>query len=201
MLVCNVNLVEQNQTNNLSEKSILFDIGANVGFYTFLAAKKLNDTGMIFSFEPVLRNLSYLYRHLELNGLKNVVVIPLACSDENSLEKFFFDSDSALGHMIESKEIHNFNFRAYTYVQTITLDSFVSKSGIAPDLIKIDVEGSELKVLKGAVNLLKERKPKIFLSIHSAQLEIDCIKYLECIDYKYKLVDEKEKPSVEYLFF
>lgn len=195
-----LNMVEEKQTNefikHINKNSVIFDIGANVGYYSLLAAK-LATEGKVLAFEPVLRNLHFLYKHNDLNNINNILVIPLACSDSNSLSVFSFDSDAALGHLIEN-ENYNIDSIHSTIVHTITVDKFVEVVKFIPDILKIDVEGAELLVLKGASDTLKKCKPKIFLSIHSTELEIHCVDYLRQLGYETKLIDEKERPSVEY---
>ena len=195
-------LIENKQTSEflkqVKEGDIVFDIGANVGYYTILASKIVGANGKVFSFEPVVRNLTFLYRHIILNKLSNVIVLPLACADESSLKMFSFGRTIAEGHLIDDVSPRNFNFLSFTYVHTTRLDEFCKYSNIKPGIIKIDVEGAELQVLKGAEQTLLKSKPKIFLSIHSAILEKDCIDYIKSMGYNTVLLDEKERPSVEY---
>src|ERR1017187_7151866 len=67
-------------TETLSAGDVFFDIGANIGYYSLLAGRLVGPRGVVVAVEPVVRNLSFLYRHLELNRLRNVRVIPAACS-------------------------------------------------------------------------------------------------------------------------
>lgn len=200
-----LNLVEHEQTteflNRVKKNFIVFDIGANVGYYTLLSSLQVGPKGKVYAFEPVIRNLSYLNRHIELNKLKNVVVLPLACSDKSELVEFSFGPNRAEGHLIEVDNKKNINkeFISDTYVHTISIDEFVHHSKNLPNIIKIDVEGAELLVLSGAKETIKNQKPIIFLSIHSEELEITCKEFLIEFGYEFILLDEKERPSVEYL--
>ncbi|MEX1027483.1 MAG: FkbM family methyltransferase, partial [Candidatus Paceibacterota bacterium] len=63
----------------------MFDIGANVGYYTLLASKLVGRAGTVVALEPAVRNLTFLYRHVALNKADNVRVLPLACADSLSL--------------------------------------------------------------------------------------------------------------------
>jgi len=199
------NLFEIKQTteffNRINSGDIVFDIGANIGYYSMLSSRKIGENGKIFSFEPVIRNLSFLYRHVEQNKLKNITILPLACSENSELVKFSFGLDTAQGHLLEVenpvKTVNSYD--RITYIHTISIDEFISRSGNYPNIVKIDVEGSELLVLKGAVETLTNIKPVIFLSIHSNDLEISCKEYLLKFGYKFILLDEKERPSVEYI--
>ncbi|MBI1937115.1 MAG: FkbM family methyltransferase [Ignavibacteriales bacterium] len=200
-----LNKIEKKQTNEfiyqVKPEDIVFDIGANVGYYTMLASRIVGEKGKVFSFEPVVRNLVYLYNHIKLNKLKNVVILPFACSEESELELFLFGPNFAQGHIENNFKILEFDSESQTFVNTITIDKFTSISGVMPNIIKIDVEGSELFVLKGAKETMTKHKPKIFLSIHSNDLEIICKEYLKDFSYQFILLDEKERPSVEYLCY
>ena len=86
-------------------------------------------------------------------------------------------------------------------IQTITLDTFCREMGVNPNLVKIDVEGAELLVLKGARNLLDEFSPPIILAVHpywlpTGQSPVQIIKLLKA--YGYTVFDAKGNP-VEFL--
>ncbi len=200
-----LNRVEQKQTiqfiNHVRRDDIVFDIGANVGYYSILASRIVGKKGIVFSFEPVVRNLVFIYNHVRLNKLENVVILPFACSEKTRLEIFSFGPDFAQGHIENTSKILNFNSYSQTFVNAVTIDEFVNKSGFMPNVIKLDVEGAELLVIKGAKETLIKCKPKIFLSVHSSELEVSCIKYLRDLSYNFILIDEKERPSVEYLCY
>lgn len=139
---------------NIDKKSIFFYIGANVGLYTLLFARY---SKKVFSFEPLPRNISYLYKTLKINNIFNADIIPCAISNENNIDYFKRGKNASMGMLSKNGDLP---------VITLSIDYFISKIGIIPDVLKIDVEGVELKVLKGTENLLKNHSPKIFLSTH-----------------------------------
>lgn len=170
--------VEPEQTSAFVEAirpgSAFFDIGANVGYYTVLASRLVGGDGRVIAFEPVPRNLEFLRRHLELNCLANVTVVPMAVSDNCGTAGFSLGLDTAMGHIGEDGEIT---------VETTTLDHMVDQLGCGPDVVKIDVEGSEIEVLTGAAETLRTHKPMIFLSTHSNKLREDCLAHLRGLGY------------------
>lgn len=170
-----LNLTESSQLNLakdlIPKNGISFDIGANVGLYTLLFSRY---SKKVYAFEPLYRNIEYLYQVLKINNVVNVEILHLAVSDFNGDMFFREGSNIALGKLNESGKI---------IVSVISLDSFIFNRRIYPDVLKVDVEGSELSVLKGAKEYLKKFNPIIFLSTHSEKLKKDCIHFLVNLDY------------------
>ncbi len=170
--------MEREQTAAMAEVlkpgGIFFDIGANVGYYTILASRLVRDGGKVVSFEPVPRNLEFLQRHVELNDIENVTVMPFAVSNENSTVRFAIGPNNAMGHIDPDGGL---------LVETVTLDTIIDELSLLPDVLKMDVEGAERNVLLGAVKLFERAKPIIFLSTHSDELRGWCFEHLTCLGY------------------
>jgi len=132
---------------------VIYDVGANAGFYTLLSSVLTGKTGKVFAFEPVPSNIFYIKRHIELNLLDNTTVIKKAVSDKITKLKFTLSSNPSMGHISEEGEIE---------VETISLDEFVKQGNSPPDLIKMDIEGAEFDALSGAKEILKTKKSIIF---------------------------------------
>jgi FkbM family methyltransferase len=144
---------------------VVYDLGANVGFYTLLAAKLAGPTGRVVAFEPVPRNLGYLRRHLALNQCENVSVVAAAVSDRSGTARFRDGPAHTVGTLARDE-------RGYD-VQVVALDDYCAAP--APRVIKIDVEGAEADVLRGAARVLREARPIVLLSTHSTALRHECI--------------------------
>lgn len=183
-------------TNLLRAGQIFFDVGANVGFYSLLGSRLVRGTGRVIAFEPMPRNLAFLYRHVRLNRAENVTILPLACADACSTELFVAGENHALGRLEGSKrESGEAPPQAPgILVATISLDAAAQKLGLRPDVVKIDVEGAELRVLQGATDILSHVRPALFLSVHSEQLRQDCLACLGEFDYR---VEPLNAPSLE----
>ena len=78
---------------------MLFDIGANVGYYTILGARLVGPRGKVVAVEPVVRNLAYLYRHIVLDKASNVSIVSAACSDTVSITTFSLGQNFAMGYL------------------------------------------------------------------------------------------------------
>lgn len=167
----------------VSKSSVVYDIGAHVGFYTLLASELVGQDGDVIAFEPVPRNLKYLKKHLEINNSTNVTLIEAAVSYNDGISHFNETLNTSMGHLSEDGNLS---------VNTVSIDELVGNGKIpAPDYIKIDVEGAELFVLKGAKSTLSNYSysPKIFLATHNHRVpnvHIDCCDFLASLDYKLK---------------
>lgn len=142
----------------VSSENIVFDIGANVGFYSLLASILVGDQGRVISFEPVKRNINYLRQHLEINKIDNVTVIEAAVSDMNGLAMFDPSFEASMGHFSET---------GTERVQTVSIDSLIEQNQLPfPQVMKIDIEGAEVLALIGAQNTINNNHPIIFLATH-----------------------------------
>ena len=160
-------------------ESVCFDVGANVGLYTLLFARYGKQ---VFAFEPLPRNVSYLYRAIHANRLRNATVIPWAVSETFQTASFDLGENCAVGSMADGGP---------QPAVCIGLDEFAETYQVEPDLIKIDVEGAEESVLRGAADLLARKKPKLLLSTHNEQAQDACLKLLREAGYQsFQKLDE-----------
>ena len=165
----------------LKTSSLCYDIGANVGFYTLLFSLYAEE---VLAFEPLPRNLYYLIRLLELNKVTNTTIMPCAVSETAKISNFAKNEDYGLGKLDKEGDLQ---------VLVTTCDQVVKETKKVPDLLKIDVEGAELGVLKGAKNLLESCHPSILLSVHSDQLRLGCLNYLKDMNYNNIIPINSEK--------
>ncbi|MDC0166836.1 FkbM family methyltransferase [Gammaproteobacteria bacterium] len=153
--------------NESKHARCVLDVGAHIGLTTLPVAKVINQEGTVFAFEPGKVNSKFLEMHISANRLANVDVIKSLVGDENKENTSFFESEDVSG-MNSIAEIRT-NHQG-TAVDMVTLDTIVDIKGLIPEIIKIDVEGAELKVLRGAKRALTKHRPVLFLSVHPRQL-------------------------------
>jgi FkbM family methyltransferase len=157
----------------------VLDVGANVGFYSLLASRLVGDGGRVFAFEPLPRNLFYLRRHLDLNGAGNVAVHAVAVAEATGSEFLDVQGDPSMA---------SFSERGLA-VPTVSLDQFFdAASAPPPSFVKIDVEGAESRVLRGAKRTLRVNHPTVLLSAHGWKQYAECRAILESEKYAMKLV-------------
>lgn len=164
-------------------EAIFFDIGANVGLYTILMARRCRH---VYAFEPLPRNLRYLARAVEINRLSNVTIVPCAVADRVALTYFEAGENCATGYVAET---------GAQPVLTVSCDEFMDRCGVVPSLLKIDVEGGEIVVLRGASRSLASR-PHILLSTHSDALRNECLDLLRSRGYTaFQRLDDGSLPG------
>lgn len=154
---------------NYAKKSkVIYDIGAHVGYYTLLASKYAEHGGKIFSFEPLPGNIQILKRHVAINKRQNIVIIEKAVTIKTGVSVFTNSGNDVANTLCENSPL--FQFEKTIEIETTALDDMLLKGFILPpQLIKMDIEGSELEALRGAESLLRKFHPVIFLSTHNCQ--------------------------------
>jgi FkbM family methyltransferase len=140
---------------------VVVDVGAYIGLYALALGKRVGPAGQVFAFEPTPDSFQVVLRHVELNGLQGQVrAVRAAVGRENGTVSF--SADQGIQASMVSKPSST-----AVRVECVTLDSFFPDARI--DILKIDVEGFEEDVLKGARTVLSEpgRRPRrIFIEVH-----------------------------------
>lgn len=135
---------------------VVFECGAHHGEATILLSRWVGASGRVVAFEPVPRNVEILRRQVEINGLRNVTVVHAAVGKEPGRLRITDESNAEVagrsGPGIE--------------VEVVRLDDWLDRG---PTVLKIDVEGFEAELLKGAQQIL-ERRPRVSLELHAPAL-------------------------------
>ncbi len=168
-------------SRTLQPGMVVYDIGANVGLYTLLAARRVGPAGRVFSFEPGPQNVSFLKRHLVMNRLANVTVIEAAVGERSGTGAFDAGPNQSEGRLTADGNLH---------VTIVALDEMIQAGALLDaDLMKIDVEGAENLVLHGAKALLVKCHPMIFLATHTSESHYACCKFLNDLGYRLATID------------
>jgi FkbM family methyltransferase len=163
-------------SKTIRPRSVVYDVGAHVGFYTLLAATLVGPQGHVVAFEPVPRNIGFLKEHLKLNGITNVTVVEAAAGTGEGSAWFDEGPTSSMGHLSATGALR---------VHTVRIDEMVAAGKIPPpEYIKMDVEGAEALVLTGAKATLIERLPTLFISTHGPQVHRECVELLRALPYE-----------------
>ncbi len=140
----------------LRNKKVIFDIGANLGWYSLLFS-------IIHSFEPIPNTFNFLKKNIEINDCRNITLNNIALSNSNKRLPFFYTENHS--GMASSRNLESVNNVRKFYIKAETLDNYCEKYKINPDFIKCDVEGAELMVFLGAKNVIEINKPIVFSEI------------------------------------
>jgi FkbM family methyltransferase len=144
----------------VNESDTIFDIGANIGWYSNHLSKKLPGAA-IYSFEPIPETFAQVKRNTELNGAKNITLNNVALSDKIQTLTFYY-SPTITGASSAANITENENMTKLE-CQTNTIDRFVKENNITKlDFIKCDVEGAEFMVYKGGAETIEKYKPIVF---------------------------------------
>lgn len=175
--------------------SVVFDIGANVGFFTVLAARLVGADGRVFAFEPVPENAAQIRRNAGLNRLDNITVVEKAVTDTAGRGQLVLARYSG-GAALSTAERPPDATDAVT-VDLVTIDGAIRGGDIAPpSVVKIDVEGAEIEVLRGMTETLRAHRPTVICEIdgpaESAVTEklSACIEFVERLGYRTTMLED-----------
>lgn len=150
-----------NRIHEIQKDDVIIDVGAHVGVFTLRAARRAVN-GLVIAVEPHPTNYKFLTENVRFNKLKNVITLNLALSNYEGVANLYESKEQSGMHSIILRRSDKF-----VKVSVKTLDKMVEELKIEKvDMIKIDVEGAELDVLKGAEDTLK--KNNVHLAIESA---------------------------------
>lgn len=154
----------------LQPGEVILECGGHHGFTTIMLAQWLDSASQLISFEPSPKNFQILQKNCQMNQLSNVTLEQKAVGSQVGKVQMFRKSNSAV---VPQNSLSLGRFKNALYgvqdVEVIDLDSYVQARGLKPTFLKIDVEGYEAEVLKGAREILKTT-PKIALEIHTEVL-------------------------------
>ena len=156
----------------LGNGATFVDVGAQIGYYSLKAAKVVGPSGHVIAIEPNPETLKKLNANVQASGA-NVTVAPVACSDAEAMLDLFAASAANTGETSLSKaNAAQSGTVGNTYrVRARPLDDIVRESGVSRvDVIKVDVEGAEFLVLKGAQETLAKYHPMVLVEIIDRQL-------------------------------
>jgi FkbM family methyltransferase len=148
----------------LKPDGVFLDVGAHLGLFS-IAASKILKNGKVYAFEPTNSTFKVLSKILQFNNCKNVEAFQAAVSNKNGEIEFYngIEDGSNANSIVNKDEVKN---KFSTKVKTLTIDAFCEEHIIKPSFIKIDAEGAELDVLRGAKITLTNAKPTLILALH-----------------------------------
>jgi len=152
----------------VQEGMTVIDVGANVGYYTLQAAARVGRTGQVHAFEPASATFARLVENISLNRFENIVARQAIVHDRGGRHKLFVAGSDNTGQSgLRSPP----GFRSVEQVEAVILDDYCASAGLRRvDVVKIDVEGNELAVLRGMPDLLAQPQLQLLVEINASTL-------------------------------
>ena len=154
----------------VSPGDVFLDLGANIGYFSLLVASNSPSTKII-SFEPVKDLFQNMNDNISLNNIKNISTINAAVGEINGEKELFVSASDNLG-MSSFRQPENYSGKKEK-IKVVTIDDWYKTSGLSKiDIIKLDIEGSELAALKGMKEVLQTQKPVLIVEINPETLSM-----------------------------
>lgn len=152
-------------------KKCVIDVGAHIGLVTMPMSHVLAPGGTVYAFEPAEANYHILNQHLSDNSIDNVMVLPWLVGESDKEAVAFHEETqvSGMNSVVAVKKPERFH---RTLKKQVSLDSFCADHGLLPQVIKIDAEGAEIDILAGGLNIIKQSRPQIYLSVHPRHIAL-----------------------------
>ncbi|HZQ05329.1 MAG TPA: FkbM family methyltransferase [Anaerolineae bacterium] len=184
----------------------VIDVGAHIGFVTLFLEQCVGSSGRVYAFEPGANNLSYLRRNC--GSYPNIHVEPCAVGDSAGMREFYLEDlsgqNNSFVNAYEGLRAHERALGMHAHVEktmvpVVTLDAFCKERGIAPALIKIDAEGAEWEILRGAACTLEQYHPHLLVEMNTHQAEM--FAFLQARGYEFFDEGRKRLRSAEGVHF
>jgi FkbM family methyltransferase len=178
--------IQHAMRHELKAGEVFYDVGANAGFFSLVAARLVGKGGRCIAFDPWPSNYQSIREQFALNSLDNCVAVGQAVGQADGKATFSSpDSATNTAHLGPSApgEIS-------IEVEVITLDTARKLYG-SPSFIKIDIEGAEVEALRGAATMLIEDRPRFLIEVHTPACEAGVKQILESAGYSLSQLDGK----------
>jgi FkbM family methyltransferase len=178
----------------------VLDVGASFGLYSLAAARRVAPSGRIHAFEPARRSAAALRQHLEWNGASELVEVVEAAVAARTGSAVFWEQETSFVASLLERSARQDEWRFATPVEprrvrTVALDDFCRTRGLEPDAVKVDVEGGEADVLRGARELLHRGGWLLFLELHPGEAGAQALGELDAAGWAWEHVGSERGVS------
>jgi FkbM family methyltransferase len=162
---------------------VAYDVGAHVGYFSVLMGDIVGSSGKVIAFEPRGLNLAYLQKHVSVNNCQNIEIVSKALGDHSGHAKLETRTGSGTGYVSETGNEE---------IEITSIDELVGSGALpAPTFLKIDVEGGEMAVLRGARNVIEKQRPRMILATHGDAIDAECRALLSEWNYVMRDIDHE----------
>jgi FkbM family methyltransferase len=167
--------------------SVVYDIGAHVGYFTIICARLAGPRGHVYAFEPFPANLEFIQRHIAINHLENVTLCPKGVAASDGEVRFSTGSHSATGRGGEGELI---------FQVVHPFDAMRREGWRMPTLLKMDIEGMEAEVVPAILKEARANRVEFLISTHSDAITSDLVGRLSAVGYTVEGRQWSNQPSV-----
>ena len=169
--------------NTVQENDIAYDVGAHVGYFSVLMGDIVGSGGRVIAFEPRGLNLGYLQRHVSVNNCDNIKIVSKALGDHSGHAKLETRTGSGTGYVSDTGDED---------IEITSIDELVESGALPPPtFLKIDVEGGEMAVLRGAQKVIESQRPRMILATHGDAIDAECRALLREWNYDMQDIDHE----------
>lgn len=173
------------------------DVGANIGYYTLLAARRVGPQGRVIAYEPDDDNFALLQANVALNDLVQVALFPYALADKPASGRLYLSGDNFGDHRIYDAAGEQRASRAITLVNG---DAHLGQQTARIDFLKIDTQGAEYFVLQGLAGLLERNRDHLRMMLevcpygirHAGADGHELVRLLEALQLQYHIIDHQQ---------
>ena len=165
------------------EDDVAYDVGAHVGYFAVLMGDIVGSGGRVIAFEPRGLNLGYLQRHVSVNKCDNIEIVSKAVGDHSGHAKLETRTGSGTGYVSDTGDEE---------IEITSIDELVESGTLPPPtFLKIDVEGGEMAVLRGAQKVIETQRPRMILATHGDEIDAECRALLTEWNYELQDIDHE----------
>jgi FkbM family methyltransferase len=172
--------IQQFLQRNIRQGDVFYDVGANAGFFTVLAARLVGREGKVVAFEPHPVNAKSITDQIQVNGFNNIVLINKAVSSEPGIVTFCAGKNLSMGYVGAPLP-----GEAVREVEATTLDE-VLQDNLPPTIVKVDIEGGGVELVKGARTVAEKHRPIWILEVHNQEEETAFKNLLLPLGYRFE---------------
>jgi len=152
----------------LQPGDVAVDVGAQIGYLTLVMATSASRQTSVLSFEPESGNITRFKANMNLNSIENVLLIEKAASEHEGILRLYLSADENAGTHSTVFVEGNVS-ETFVEIPSTTLDAAVRALGKdRVDLVKVDVEGGEIDVIRGADSILENHRPLVIVELSDA---------------------------------
>jgi FkbM family methyltransferase len=201
--------------NHIKHGDVVFDIGAQAGYFTLVASRLVGSQGRVVAFEPFPENIDFIKAHCELNDCDNTTLLEVAVGGSCGTRTFQV-ANAFMGHILEQDLLSTAESVADSVsdsatdsetdsgsvlaVSVVTLDELpASHQNLRPDVMKIDTEGMEYWVLQGGKEMIQAHRPILFIATHGEINQKRTLQLLEEWNYEVVMIGEGSSKNADYI--